>query len=51
MERHPLAQVSLELASCTPIELFALQSLHEERIRRSQEAIEDIAAEQLRRAE
>lgn len=44
-ERHPLADVNIILKEATDIELFALQCLHQERLRRSMEVLEDIAVE------
>lgn len=49
MERHPLADLRLNMYEMTDIELFALESLHQERIRRSMEALEDIAVIRMER--
>lgn len=48
-ERHPLSETQINFSECTDIELFALQSLYEERVRRSTESLEDIQAEVTRR--
>ena len=48
-ELHPLAEVRFNIEECSDIELFALTSLHQERLRRSMEVLEDLALEVERR--
>jgi hypothetical protein len=48
-ERHPLNEIRIDIRDCNEIELFALTSLYQERIRHSMEVLEDLEVERLRR--